>query len=154
MSFPQTALQSTGRWAIAGACKYAQGWCFTTIICEQSLYIPWLMDRALRAGVSLQCRTIQDLQVANSFPDSIAFLAAQAGCSSVSQQSAESCFPVKVCACDIEHLHVVTKVKMGAGASRLLCGRQLHWPGSCTAFWRHGDVPGPGSCHSRQGALD
>ena len=52
------------RWGCAGACSYARGWGFTTIICEQALYIPWLMDRALRAGVSLQCRTIHNLQVA------------------------------------------------------------------------------------------
>lgn len=68
---PRVACPDTDmQWACAGGCKYAQGWCFTTIICEQSLYIPWLMDRALRAGVSLQCRTIQNLQVAipASFP--------------------------------------------------------------------------------------
>jgi hypothetical protein len=52
--------------AAAGGCRYEEGWCFTTLICEQGLYIPWLMERALRAGVSLQCRTIQSLQVASA----------------------------------------------------------------------------------------
>ena len=49
--------------ACVGGCQYAEGWCFTTLICEQGLYIPWLMDRALRAGVSLQRRNIPCLEV-------------------------------------------------------------------------------------------
>ena len=46
----------------AGGCKYALGWCFTTIICEQRPYLYWLQDRVLRAGVTLQQRSITSLQ--------------------------------------------------------------------------------------------
>jgi hypothetical protein len=48
--------------ASAGKCKYAVGWCFTTIICEQRPYLLWLQDKVLRAGVTLQQRSITSLQ--------------------------------------------------------------------------------------------
>lgn len=47
----------------AGGCHYALGWCFTTIICEQRLYLPWLLDRVLRSGVTLQHRSVESIQV-------------------------------------------------------------------------------------------
>ncbi|CAK0763482.1 hypothetical protein CVIRNUC_003062 [Coccomyxa viridis] len=51
----------------AGGCKYALGWCFTTIICEQRPYLLWLQDKVLRSGVTLQQRTITSLQELTGF---------------------------------------------------------------------------------------
>ena len=48
---------------MAGRCEYAGGYSFTTLLCEQRRYLPWLTERALRAGVTLAHRTITSLRV-------------------------------------------------------------------------------------------
>lgn len=47
---------------MAGRCEYAGGYSFTTLLCEQRRYLPWLTERALRAGVTLAHRTITSLR--------------------------------------------------------------------------------------------
>ena len=131
------------RWACAGTCSYARGWGFTTIICEQGLYIPWLMDQALRAGVSLQCRTIHDLQVSRTCP------------SSTLSKCMDHEVPIPCIDVRRQSVHNDVPIMHGrAGAARLLGGRQLHRPGRRTPVRRHGDVPGQGPRHPREGALD
>ncbi len=46
----------------AGGGEYAGGYSFTTLICEQRRYLPWLTERVLRAGATLSHRTVTDLR--------------------------------------------------------------------------------------------
>jgi len=46
----------------AGRGEYAGGYSFTTLICEQRRYLPWLTERVLRAGAMLSHRTVTDLR--------------------------------------------------------------------------------------------
>ncbi len=42
---------------------FTSGYCFETVICEMRRFMPFLLDRALKAGVSLQRRKITQLAV-------------------------------------------------------------------------------------------
>ena len=53
---------ASSRVCAAGRCEYAGGYSFTTLLCEQRRYLPWLTERALRAGVTLAHRTITSLR--------------------------------------------------------------------------------------------
>ena len=59
---PLGVIASSRLW-MAGRCEYAGGYSFTTLLCEQRRYLPWLTERALRAGVTLAHRTITSLRV-------------------------------------------------------------------------------------------
>ncbi|CAL8467744.1 g7282 [Coccomyxa elongata] len=59
--FRYLAAKELQPFAAAGGCQYALGWCFTTIICEQRIYLPWLLYKVLRSGVTLQHSSIKAL---------------------------------------------------------------------------------------------
>ena len=41
----------------------AEGWAFTTLICEGGMHLPWLKQRVLAAGARIEQRKISSLQV-------------------------------------------------------------------------------------------
>ncbi|KAK9806988.1 hypothetical protein WJX72_009635 [[Myrmecia] bisecta] len=46
----------------AGRCRYAHGWCFTTLICQTRFYLPWLGAKLEAAGARLVERKLTSLQ--------------------------------------------------------------------------------------------
>ncbi|KAK9834994.1 hypothetical protein WJX81_002770 [Elliptochloris bilobata] len=60
--FHHMSARELARFNAAGRCEYSGGYSFTTLLCEQRRYLPWLTERVLRAGVTLAHQTITSLR--------------------------------------------------------------------------------------------
>jgi len=122
-----TLWQSAWMVSSAGGCKYALGWCFTTIICEQRPYLHWLQDRVLRAGVTLQQRSITSLQASPSFSQSSRTSSIYSASCGVHSFNVRYDRTLKVQASGKEF--VDAQYIYDAGAHRIQYGGKLLWPG-------------------------